>query len=125
MEQEIYGGAIRVRSGTLESVAANGRVVWTWCPPSARVIGVLATAGGVDAIVLTEPIASLPRGVPTLFRLRGGGALAWTAEVLPKGDGTYVAAEAHGSQIAANTWDGRRVVIDVDTGCIITVSFAK
>jgi hypothetical protein len=125
MAQEIYGGTVRVRSGTVESVEADGSVVWTWSPPSARVISVLAVPGGVDTVVLTEPTATLPKGVPTLFRLRGGGALAWTAEIPTGGDGTYVAAEIQGGRIAANTWDGRRVVIDVDTGRIEAVSFAK
>lgn len=125
MEREIYDGAIRVRGGTLESVAANGSIVWAWRPPSARVVGILPVAEGVDVIVLTEPIASLPRGMPTLFRFSGGGALVWTADVLSDGDGTYVAARAHNNHIAANTWDGRRVVIDVDTGHITAMSFVK
>ena len=125
MEQEIYGGTIRIRNGTLESVASNGSLAWTWRPAAARVVGILAVPGGSDVIVLTEPNASLPRGAPTLFRVHGGGGLAWTAQVVPGGDGTYVAAEAHRSNIAANTWDGRRVVIDIDTGSITAVSFAK
>lgn len=125
MDSEIYGGSIRVRSGALEAVSANGTVIWTWCPPSARVIGVLALPDGCDAIVLIEPKSSVSRALPTVFRVRRDGTLAWTAEVLPGGDGTYVAVEAHGEHIAANTWDGRRAVIDVATGSIVAESFVK
>jgi len=45
--------------------------------------------------------------------------------VPPDGDGTYVAAAASGEEIAANTWDGRRVMIDAETGRIRSVSLVK
>lgn len=68
MAQEIYGGTVRVRSGTVESVAADGSVVWTWRPPAARVISVLAVPGGVDTVVrnrCTDPISRGARVVGT------------------------------------------------------------
>lgn len=125
MDQELYGGAMRVRNGALEAVGTDGSVLWRWCPPAARVIGLLAVPGRGDAIALAEPIASLPRGVSTLFRCRSDGAIVWAVEVPPGGDGTYVTATVSGDEVRANTWDGRRVVIDIDTGRIKGVAFVK
>jgi hypothetical protein len=125
MDQEIYGGAIRVCGGALEAVTADGAVLWRWCPPRLRIVGVLAVGEGGDAITLAEPIESLPRSEPTLFRCGSDGRLVWTAEVPPGGDGTYVAATMSAGEVAASTWDGRKVTIDADTGRIKRETFAK
>ncbi len=125
MDQELYGGAIRVRVGAVEAMRPDGSIAWRWQPAAMRVLGLLPVPEGGEAIVLAEPVASLPKGVPNLFRCRPDGGLAWTAEVLTSGDGTYVAARWSGDELLANTWDGRSVAINPATGRVESVSFVK
>lgn len=108
-------------------MALDGTELWRWCPPDARVIGILELPGDTDVIVLTELKSALPKGQASLFRCRLDGRILWTGEVPPGGDGTYTFAEITKDGLEANTWDGRRVIVDIDTGRIrrVNVAFVK
>ena len=103
----------------------DGRVRWQWSTPELCVSGVATIPGSKDALVLAERVSSLPRGARTLFRCRPDGTRSWTAEVLADYDGTYVEARIEGDEVMANTWDGRLVSIDIETGKIKNVEFVK
>jgi hypothetical protein len=126
MDQVVYGGAIRVHDNALEAVKADGTVAWRWKPSDSRIIGLIPLpAQDEEVIVFVEPLASLPRGVSTLFRYGADGLRRWAAEVPMGGDGTYVAASIVHDHIEANTWDGRSALIDLRTGKIRQIVFAK
>jgi len=94
-------------------------------PAGSRIVQVLAVPSSTEQIVRCEGVPLRARNIATLFRCRADGSLVWTAEMPAGGDATYVAVEFVRGELEANTWDGRRVSLDLNSGRIRATKFVK
>lgn len=94
-----------------------------------RVEQAAALAGTDDAIVLLEPppIDDLLRPFRNLLRVAADGTIVWRAELPVPADWTdqYVNFEQHAGILSANSWSCYFVVLDRETGDIVSKEFTK
>lgn len=82
-----------------------------------------------DAMVLLEspPIDDSRQPFPNLLRVRPTGSVVWRAELPVPGDWTdsYVEFEQNDGVLSANSWSCYYVVLDRETGRILSREFTK
>jgi len=77
-----------------------------------------------DCLVLLDPAATKRPTFENLFRVRKDGSVEWKAE-LPQSHDAYVSVRDCDGRIEANTWNGERVEIDLNSGRTKNRQFVK
>jgi len=102
---------------------ATGRVV---CRQTFEVpvLQVLALPGGNGCLVLLDPSATKDPTFENLLKVGADGAVVWRAE-LPKSHDAFVSVSNCSDHVEAQTWNGYRVEIDLESGRAKKTWFVK
>lgn len=104
----------------------SGIIVWQGKPEGYPVKEAVALVGTDDCIVLYPYMSGQQRNFENLVRCRGDGSVVWRAE-LPETSmlDAYVSVQLGNDGLIANSWSCYFVVLDPDTGRILSARFTK
>jgi hypothetical protein len=88
------------------------------------VLQVLTLPGGDGCLVLLDFSATKKPTFENLFKVGTDGAIVWKAE-LPQSHDAFVSMSDCGDHVEANTWNGYRVEIDLESGRAKRTWFVK
>jgi hypothetical protein len=88
------------------------------------VLQVLTLPGGDGYLVLLDFSATKKPTFENLFKVGTDGAIVWKAE-LPRSPDAFVSMRHCGKHVEAQTWNGYRVEIDLESGRATNTWFVK
>lgn len=115
-----------LNEGRVSIVGTAGRPIWEGLPLGIHALSVRPQIAGDGALVLLDYMEMGPGPIRNLIRLQSDGQVAWQAELPDRSPDCYVSVDqdSRGS-IYANTWEGWRVNIDIESGKIRRADFVK
>lgn len=105
--------------------ATTGRVVWRGQPLGYSVQMVLPTPSSDAFLVLLRYDRGPTTAFRNLLRLQPDGAVVWQAELPDRGYDAYTDVEWRNHVLTAFSWSGFLVVLDPDSGRILSTRFTK
>ncbi len=104
--------------------AETGKLQWRGQPDGYPVWKALSAPDSDDFLVLLRYDRG-PKTFQNLLRIRPDGSVVWQAELPDRIFDTYVGMEWSDGRLTAGSWSGFEVVLDPDTGRILSQKFTK
>ena len=102
----------------------SGSLLWSGNFDGGLVYKILPLRAREGCLVLLDPGSSPKPTFENLLRVNASGEITWRAS-LPRSHDAFTDVLFAGTQIEAHTWNGIRVVVDVDTGQTREIGFSK
>ena len=105
--------------------AGKETTVWRGRPDRMPVWQVAGMTDSADCLVLLEYWQRTGYAYQNLLRCRPSGSIVWRAELPDRGADAYVKMHWSGQRLTAASWSGFEVVLDVNSGRVVTQTFTK
>ena len=89
--------------------------------PTFEIKTFLSAPNSDDSIV----VLNYKQAFSNVLRCRSNGSIVWTAELPEKSGDAYTNIEWHEQKLRASSWSGFSVILDVETGKILSSVFTK